>query len=68
MIMLKLKAVILPALDVADNVNIAETDWLGVKTVLPRFQVTDKYELAFVGTQLPVVMDSVSGREPVFLT
>ena len=39
MMMLKLKLVRLPALDVADSVSVAETELPGARTVPPRFQV-----------------------------
>lgn len=68
MIMLKLKLVMLPALDDADNVNVALIDWLAVKTVPSRFQLKLMYVFAFDGTQLPVVMESVIGIVPMFLT
>ncbi len=68
MITLKLKAVMLPALDVAVSVSVAEVELPTAKGVPARFQDTDKYVLAFDGTQLPTVIDSVTGRVPVFLT
>jgi hypothetical protein len=66
--MLKLNVVMLPALAEAVNVKVAETELPTAKTELSRFQVTVKYVLAFEGTQLVVVMLSVMGIVPVFLT
>ena len=39
MIMLKLKVVMLPALDVADSVSVAEMELPAARTAPPRFQV-----------------------------
>ena len=61
MIMLKLKLVRLPVFEAAVSVSIAEIDWLGSRIVFCRFQVRLSTELAVVGTQLPVVIVSVSG-------
>ena len=68
MITLKLKVVMLPALDVADSVSVAEMELPTARTAPPRFQVKVRYVLAFEGAQFPVVMESVRGRVPVFLT
>jgi hypothetical protein len=67
MIILKLKLVMLPALDDADNINVALVDWPALKTVPPRFQLKLIYVFAFDGTQLAVVMESVIGTVPMFL-
>jgi hypothetical protein len=66
--MLKLKLVRLPALDDAVSVSVAWMEFPTARTVPPRFQVKIRYVLAFDGTQLPDVMESVTGRVPVFLT
>jgi hypothetical protein len=58
----------LPALADAVNVKVAETELPTARTEFSRFQVTVKYVLAFEGTQLVVVMLSVMGIVPVFLT
>ena len=68
MIMLKLKFVRLSVFEAAVSVSIAEIDWLGFRTVFWRFQVRVSTELAVVGTQLPVVIVSVTGSVPVFFT
>ena len=65
---LKLKVVMLPALDVADSVSVAEMELPAARTAPPRFQVKVRYVLAFAGAQFPVVMESVTGMVPVFLT
>jgi len=67
-IMLKPKSVRLPVFDEAVNVSVAEVDWPALRTVFSRFQVNVKYELAFDGDQFAVVMVSVTGTFPVFLT
>ncbi len=68
MIMLKLKLVRLPALDEAVSVSVAAIEFPTARTVASRFQVKVKYVLAFDGTQPPDVIESVTGRVPVFLT
>ena len=64
----QLKVVMVPVFDAAVNVRVAGVDAPAARIVFPLFQVNVREELAPLGVQLVVVMVSVSGMLPVFLT
>ena len=64
----QLKVVMVPVFAAAVSVSVAWIDAHAFRTVLCRFQLKVKYVLALAGLQLPVVIVSVSGTLPVFLT
>src|SRR5665647_1899619 len=64
----QLNVVMLPVFAAAVNVNVAWIDASAFRTVFCRFHVNVSEEPAPLGVQLVVVIVSVSGTLPVFLT